>query len=128
MCFKSGFIGGIRSCLFSIAVARLNVRLRKLLFSSLLQQEMGFFDKTSTGEMLSRLSADTSTMSDLISSNINGFLWNLVRTSRQSNIFSLFKTRLMLNMHSWHNDFRIQAQLAIVTHLCYWCADSICSR
>jgi ATP-binding cassette subfamily B (MDR/TAP) protein 9 len=36
--------------------------------------------KVKTGDMLSRLSADTQTMSDLISQNLNGFLWNLVKT------------------------------------------------
>jgi ABC-type multidrug transport system fused ATPase/permease subunit len=67
-------------CFFSIAVARLNVRFRKLLFLNLTRQDIGFFDKTNTGDMLSRLSTDTSTMSDLIAQNLNGFLWNLVRT------------------------------------------------
>ena len=72
--------GGIRTCFLSVAVARLNVRLRKLVFRSLIDQEIGFFDKVKTGDMLSRLSSDTTTMSDLISQNLNGFLWNLVKT------------------------------------------------
>lgn len=42
--------------------------------------------------MLSRLSTDTSTMSDLISSNLNGFLWNLVRA---------FGTLLFIFKLSW---------------------------
>ena len=66
--------------MFSIAVSRLNMRLRRLVFSTLIEQDIGFFDKVKTGEMLSRLSTDTTTMSELISQNLNGFLWNLVRT------------------------------------------------
>nr|QNH67875.1 ATP-binding cassette transporter subfamily B member 9 [Brachionus rotundiformis] len=78
--FASGMFGGIRTCFLSIAVARLNVRLRKLVFRSLIDQDIGFFDKVKTGDMLSRLTSDTTTMSDLISQNLNGFLWNLVKT------------------------------------------------
>lgn len=78
--FLSGMFGGLRTCMFSIAVARLNVRLRKFVFRALIEQDIGFFDKVKTGDMLSRLSADTTTMSDLISQNLNGFLWNLVKT------------------------------------------------
>ncbi len=77
---NSGFLGGIRTCAFNVAVSRLNVRLRKLVFTALIEQDIGFFDKVKTGEMLSRLSADTTTMSDLISQNLNGFLWNFVKT------------------------------------------------
>ena len=80
--FLSGMLGGLRTCMFSIAVSRLNVRLRKLVFKALIEQDIGFFDKVKTGDMLSRLSADTTTMSDLISQNLNGFLWNLVKTSK----------------------------------------------
>jgi len=61
------------------------VRLRKLVFKALIEQDIGFFDKVKTGDMLSRLSADTTTMSDLISQNLNGFLWNLVKTSKNFN-------------------------------------------
>lgn len=45
-----------------------------------MDQDIAFFDKIKTGDMLSRLSADTTTMSDLISQNLNGFMWNLVKT------------------------------------------------
>jgi ATP-binding cassette subfamily B (MDR/TAP) protein 9 len=73
-------LGGLRTCFFGVAVSRLNVRLRKLVFKALIEQDIEFFDKIKTGDMLSRLSADTTTMSDLISQNLNGFLWNLVKT------------------------------------------------
>lgn len=73
-------MGGLRTCAFSLAVARLNVRLRKLVFKALVDQDIAFYDKINTGEMISRLTADTTTMSDLISQNLNGFLWNLFKT------------------------------------------------
>ena len=49
-----------------MAMARLNVRIRSRLFSALLHQEVGFFDKTKTGEITSRLSADTTTVADQV--------------------------------------------------------------
>ena len=49
-----------------MAMARLNVRIRSRLFSALLRQEIGFFDKTKTGEITSRLSADTTTVADQV--------------------------------------------------------------
>ncbi len=52
--------------LFTVAMARLNARIRSRLFSALLTQEIGFFDKTKTGEITSRLSADTTTVADQV--------------------------------------------------------------
>ena len=72
--------GGLRTMMFTIGVSRLNVRLRKLVFRALIEQDIGFFDKVKTGDMLSRLTSDTTTMSDLISTNLNGFMWNLFKT------------------------------------------------
>ena len=78
--FRSGMMGGLRTMMFTIGVSRLNVRLRKLVFRALIEQDIGFFDKVKTGDMLSRLTSDTTTMSDLISTNLNGFMWNLFKT------------------------------------------------
>ncbi|PRW60050.1 ATP-binding cassette sub-family B member 9 [Chlorella sorokiniana] len=65
---------GIRGGLFTVAMTRLNVRIRERLFHSLMQQEAGFFDTTKTGEITSRLSADTTTVSDQICLNLNVML------------------------------------------------------
>ena len=65
---------GIRGGLFTISMTRLNVRLRRTLFASLMRQDMSFFDSTKTGQITSRLAADTSTVSDQISLNLNVML------------------------------------------------------
>ncbi|KAG2446750.1 hypothetical protein HYH02_008311 [Chlamydomonas schloesseri] len=65
---------GVRGGLFTLANTRLNVRLRKQLFHSLLQFEVGFFDTTKTGEITSRLAADTSTVADQVGLNLNVML------------------------------------------------------
>lgn len=40
---------GMRGGLFTLAMARLNIRFRQRLFASLLSQDMAFFDTTKTG-------------------------------------------------------------------------------
>ncbi|VDO81429.1 unnamed protein product [Onchocerca flexuosa] len=52
--------------------------MRSDLFSSLVEQEIGFFDATNTGEITSRLTADCETMSSTVSTNLNVFLRNIV--------------------------------------------------
>ena len=41
---------GIRGGLFTVAMARLNIRIRTFLFASLLRQEQAFYDGSKTGE------------------------------------------------------------------------------
>ncbi|XP_041757311.2 ATP-binding cassette sub-family B member 9 [Coregonus clupeaformis] len=70
---------GVRGGLFNLTFARLNLRLRNLLFRSLMRQEMGFFDANHTGDITSRLTSDTTQVSDLISQNVNMFLRSMVK-------------------------------------------------
>ena len=69
----------IRGSVFTLAMARLNMRVRIELFASLLQQELAFFDITKTGKITSRLNADTTKMADQISLNLNVFLRSVVQ-------------------------------------------------
>ncbi|KAK6190801.1 hypothetical protein SNE40_002588 [Patella caerulea] len=74
----SAVASGLRGGLFSTAMARLSNRIRNLLFSSILKQEIGFFDTIRTGDVVSRLTSDTATMSDTLSLNMNVFLRSLI--------------------------------------------------
>uniref|UniRef100_A0A3Q0RKW1 ABC-type oligopeptide transporter ABCB9 n=1 Tax=Amphilophus citrinellus TaxID=61819 RepID=A0A3Q0RKW1_AMPCI len=69
---------GVRGGVFTLTFARLNLRLRNHLFRTLMRQEIGFFDENHT-DILSRLSADTTQVSDLISQNINIFLRSIIK-------------------------------------------------
>ncbi|XP_058137284.1 ABC-type oligopeptide transporter ABCB9-like [Dasypus novemcinctus] len=75
----SSFAAGIRAGIFTLIFARLNIRLRNRLFRSLVSQEMSFFDENRTGDLISRLTSDTTMVSDLVSQNINVFLRNAVK-------------------------------------------------
>ncbi|XP_062399139.1 ATP-binding cassette sub-family B member 9 isoform X1 [Sardina pilchardus] len=80
LAFVSSIAIGVRGGVFSITLARLNIRLRNLLFRSLMRQEIGFFDLNHTGDITSRLTSDTTQVSDLISLNVNLFLRSFIKS------------------------------------------------
>ncbi|XP_027709342.1 ATP-binding cassette sub-family B member 9 isoform X1 [Vombatus ursinus] len=77
----SSFAAGIRGGIFTLIFARLNIRLRNCLFRSLVLQETSFFDENRTGDLISRLTSDTTMVSDLVSQNVNIFLRNIVKVT-----------------------------------------------
>uniref|UniRef100_A0A8C3SSK6 ATP-binding cassette sub-family B member 10, mitochondrial n=2 Tax=Chelydra serpentina TaxID=8475 RepID=A0A8C3SSK6_CHESE len=62
---------GVRVYLMQTAGQRIVKRLRATMFSSILKQEVGFFDKTSTGELINRLSSDTALMGRSVTENLS---------------------------------------------------------
>ncbi|GMT23290.1 hypothetical protein PFISCL1PPCAC_14587, partial [Pristionchus fissidentatus] len=75
---SSTILGGLRGGCFVYAAALVGKRVRKDLFASLVKQEIAFFDVTKTGDLVSRLTADCSSISDSLSLNINLFARNTV--------------------------------------------------
>ncbi|XP_050228812.1 ABC transporter B family member 27 [Mercurialis annua] len=67
----------LRAWLFTSASERVVARLRKNLFSHLINQEIAFFDVTRTGELLSRLSEDTQVIKNAATTNLSEALRNL---------------------------------------------------
>ncbi len=66
-----------RSYLFTVAGERIVAKLRQQLYGNVISQEIGFFDQTRTGELLNRLSADTTVLQNTVSVNISMALRNL---------------------------------------------------
>lgn len=85
---------GARSWSFTVALARLRIRLRDRLFRSFLTQDIGFFDSTSTGDLTSRLSADTTAVGDQLSLNVNVFLRALISATGSLVFMVLLSWRL----------------------------------
>ncbi|XP_071338055.1 ABC-type oligopeptide transporter ABCB9 isoform X2 [Trachinotus anak] len=79
LAFASSLAMGVRGGVFTLTFARLNLRLRNHLFRTLMRQEIAFFDENHTGDIISRLSADTTQVSDLISQNVNIFLRSAIK-------------------------------------------------
>ena len=55
------------------------MRLREKLFKSIMAQEMIFFDKVKTGELVNRLSSDTEMIGSSISQNLSDGLRSVVQ-------------------------------------------------
>ncbi|XP_076804763.1 ABC-type oligopeptide transporter ABCB9-like isoform X2 [Clavelina lepadiformis] len=70
---------GLRAGFFMNVIQRFNIRVRDALFGSLLSQEIGFYDSVKTGDITSRLTSDTSTMSDTVGLNCNIFIRNFIQ-------------------------------------------------
>ena len=68
--FVTAICSGLRGGIFSLVLSRLYIRVNKLLFGSILRQEIGFFDKTRTGDIVSRLTSDTSKMGEQVTVKI----------------------------------------------------------
>ncbi|KAG6555293.1 hypothetical protein Mapa_003336 [Marchantia paleacea] len=67
----------IRAYLFTAASERVVARLKKNLFSHLINQEIAFFDVTRTGELLNRLSEDTQVIKNAATINLSEALRSL---------------------------------------------------
>ncbi len=66
-----GLFGFLRSWLFTLAGERVVARLRRDLYDRIIAQEIGFFDAQRTGELLNRLSTDTSMIQSGVTVNIS---------------------------------------------------------
>ena len=59
-----------RVYLFTLAGQRFVARLRRLLFSAIVHQEIAFFDQNRTGELTNRLASDTAVVQDSLTMNL----------------------------------------------------------
>jgi len=73
-----GFATAMRSYLFTVAGYKVVTQLQRDTYSRILEQEIAFFDKRKTGELLNRLSSDTTVLQNTVSTNISLFLQHTV--------------------------------------------------
>lgn len=69
--------GALRYWIFAGAGERIVARLRKDLYTAILEQPMSFFDQRSTGELMSRLASDATLIQLAVTINISLFLRSL---------------------------------------------------
>jgi len=69
----------IRSSIMAIAGERIVARLRNNLFSSILKQEIAFFDSHKSGELVSRLGSDTTLVQQATSSAVPEIILGVVK-------------------------------------------------
>ncbi len=71
--------GNVRYYLFTLSGERIVLRLRQQLYRSILKQDVAFFDFNRTGDLMSRLSSDSTTLQNTVSVNISQGLRNLAQ-------------------------------------------------
>ncbi|XP_068603186.1 antigen peptide transporter 2-like [Brachionichthys hirsutus] len=76
----SSLSAGCRGGLLLCAISAFTCRVKVLLFGALTKQEVGFFEKTKTGELTFRLSEDTNKMARTVCLNVNVLLRTLIKT------------------------------------------------
>ena len=72
-----GIASAVRYYLFTLSGERIVLKLRQKLFSKMLDQEVSFFDFNRTGELMSRLASDCTTLQNTVSVNVSMGLRNL---------------------------------------------------
>ncbi|CAJ1079987.1 antigen peptide transporter 2 [Xyrichtys novacula] len=82
----SALFSGLRGGMFKISLARLNKRLQHLLFHTLLQQDVHFFDENNPGRLSSRLYSDVDRMGRTVALNANAMVRSTVKTVLMLNV------------------------------------------
>ncbi|KAK6160266.1 hypothetical protein DH2020_003647 [Rehmannia glutinosa] len=81
LCITAGICSGVRGCLFGVANMILVKRLRERLYSTLLLQDISFFDSETVGGLTSRLGSDCQQVSRVIGNDLNLILRNVLQGS-----------------------------------------------
>ncbi|XP_015681578.1 antigen peptide transporter 2-like [Protobothrops mucrosquamatus] len=121
--FASSVFASCRGGLFMFTISRMIIRTRNLLFSSLVWQDLAFFQEVKTGALASRLSKDTTMMSRSVPLNTNVLLRTLIkaiglyvfmiRLSWRLTLLMLIETPLMMAVQKVY-DVRHQALLKAI--------------
>lgn len=93
-----GLMTALRVYLFDVAGERVVADLRRKLYSSLVRQEVAFFDSRRTGELINRLSADTSLIQDAVTTDASMVLRFGVALIGSLTIMTIASWRLTLVM------------------------------
>ncbi|CAO3664639.1 unnamed protein product [Rhizopus stolonifer] len=83
-----------RVMLFRISGERIIQRLRNNLYKSVLKQDMAFFDKNRTGELISRLSTDTAIVGKSLTNNVSDGLRALATAAVGSSMMLVISPKL----------------------------------
>lgn len=86
----------LRTIIFNGAGERVVSRLRIQLFHAIIRQEIGMFDRRKTGELISRLTADTTSLQDVATSNVSMFIRGLVQIVVSAGLMFFNSWRLAL--------------------------------
>lgn len=61
--------------IYNLTMSKIHTFIQGLVFKSVLKQEIAFFDKSTTGDIVSRITTDTNTMSESLSDKLSLMMW-----------------------------------------------------
>ncbi|XP_030641513.1 antigen peptide transporter 1 [Chanos chanos] len=61
--------------IYNVTMSRIHTAIQGLVFQCVLKQEIAFFDKSTTGDIVSRITTDTNTMSESLSEKLSLLMW-----------------------------------------------------
>ncbi|XP_073702808.1 antigen peptide transporter 1 [Garra rufa] len=82
--------------IYNITMSRIHTFIQGLVFQSVLKQDIAFFDKSSTGDIVSRITTDTNTMSESLSEKLSLLMWYFMRIIFLSGSMLLLSPRLTI--------------------------------
>ncbi|XP_064937014.1 ABC transporter B family member 26, chloroplastic-like isoform X2 [Musa acuminata AAA Group] len=94
LCFISGICSGLRGCCFGIANM---MRMREMLYDSLLFQDVSFLDNETVGDLTSRLGSDCQQVSRVIGNDLNLISRNLLQATGALIYLFILSWRLTLS-------------------------------
>ncbi|KAL1138969.1 hypothetical protein AAG570_009030 [Ranatra chinensis] len=85
-----------RVYLMNVSAQRITKALREKVFNAIMRQEVAFFDQNKTGELVNRLSADTSLVSHCVTMNISDGLRSLIMVTAGMSMMFYMSSELAL--------------------------------
>uniref|UniRef100_H3B2B9 Transporter 1, ATP binding cassette subfamily B member n=1 Tax=Latimeria chalumnae TaxID=7897 RepID=H3B2B9_LATCH len=71
----------ICDCVYNYTMSKIHMRIQSLVFRSVVQQDIAFFDTVHTGDITSRITTDTNTMSESLSEELSLLMWYFMRVA-----------------------------------------------
>uniref|UniRef100_A0AAY4ARY9 Antigen peptide transporter 1 n=1 Tax=Denticeps clupeoides TaxID=299321 RepID=A0AAY4ARY9_9TELE len=65
--------------IYNVTMSKIHMYIQGHVFQSVLKQEIGFFDVSHTGDIVSRITTDTNTMSESLSEKLSLLMWYFMR-------------------------------------------------
>ncbi|XP_060707024.1 antigen peptide transporter 1 [Hemiscyllium ocellatum] len=69
----------ICDCVYNVTMTRIHTRIQSSVFRSVVKQKICFFDTEHTGDITSRITTDTNTMSESLTEKLSLLMWYLMR-------------------------------------------------
>ncbi|XP_029359953.1 antigen peptide transporter 1 isoform X2 [Echeneis naucrates] len=79
MTIGSAVLEFVCDLMYNITMSRIHMSVQGVVFQAVLKQEIAFFDSTSTGELVSRITTDTNEMSEALSEKLSLVMWYTAR-------------------------------------------------